>query len=177
VTTVRSRAHSQSATGSQSQCAAVSTDLHRPTTESQPGPPIPAGTLAPSAHYQREERRPSRPGEDPTTTVGSDQGLRFTIRIAPVGCQALRRNARDIGHAKGNGLLASGVSQTFRQGVALRVGKDGWVSRQQKPSRQVPVDEQIQVVLAVLKGELSLAEAARRQGCPRRGWATGGPAA
>jgi len=36
------------------------------------------------------------------------------------------------------------------------------VSRQQKPSRQVSVDEQIQVVLAVLKGELSLAEAARR---------------
>jgi hypothetical protein len=33
------------------------------------------------------------------------------------------------------------------------------VSRSQKPSRQVAVDEQIQVVLAVLKGELSLAEA------------------
>jgi transposase len=46
----------------------------------------------------------------------------------------------------------------------LRVGKDGWVSRRQKPSRQVSVDEQIQVVLAVLKGELSLAEAARRHG-------------
>jgi hypothetical protein len=52
------------------------------------------------------------------------------------------------------------VSQTFRQGVELRGRKDGWVSRQQKPSRQVSVDEQIQVVLAVLKGELSLAEAA-----------------
>jgi hypothetical protein len=38
------------------------------------------------------------------------------------------------------------------------------VSRQRKPSRQVSVDEQIQVVLAVLKGELSLAEAARRHG-------------
>jgi transposase len=38
------------------------------------------------------------------------------------------------------------------------------VSRQQKPSRQVSVDEQIHVVLAVLKGELSLAEAARRHG-------------
>jgi transposase len=38
------------------------------------------------------------------------------------------------------------------------------VSRQQKPSRQVPVDEQIQVVLAVLKDELPLAEAARRHG-------------
>jgi transposase-like protein len=38
------------------------------------------------------------------------------------------------------------------------------VSRQQKPSRQVSVDEQIQVVLAGLKGELSLAEAARRHG-------------
>jgi transposase len=38
------------------------------------------------------------------------------------------------------------------------------VSRQQKPSRQVSVDERIQVVLAVLKGELSLAEAARRHG-------------
>lgn len=38
------------------------------------------------------------------------------------------------------------------------------MSRQQKPSRQVSVDEQIQVVLAVLKGELSLAEAARRHG-------------
>jgi hypothetical protein len=36
------------------------------------------------------------------------------------------------------------------------------VSRQQKPSRQVLVDEQIQVVLAVLNGELSLAGAARR---------------
>jgi transposase-like protein len=48
------------------------------------------------------------------------------------------------------------------------------VSRQRKPSRQVSVDEQIQVVLAVLKGELSLAEAARRHGCPRRRWATGG---
>jgi transposase len=46
----------------------------------------------------------------------------------------------------------------------LRVGKDGWVSRQQKPSRPVSVDEQIQVVLAVLKGELSLAEPARRHG-------------
>jgi transposase len=38
------------------------------------------------------------------------------------------------------------------------------VSRQQKPSRQVSVDEQIQVVLAVLNGELLLAEAARRHG-------------
>jgi transposase len=38
------------------------------------------------------------------------------------------------------------------------------VSRQRKPSRQVQVDEQIQVVLAVLRGELSLAEAARRHG-------------
>ncbi|MFI1400406.1 hypothetical protein [Streptomyces sp. NPDC020681] len=38
------------------------------------------------------------------------------------------------------------------------------MSRSQKPSRQVSVDEQIQVVLAVLKGELSLAEAARRHG-------------
>jgi transposase len=38
------------------------------------------------------------------------------------------------------------------------------MSRQQKPSRQVSVDEQIQVVLAVLKGELSLAGAARRRG-------------
>jgi transposase len=49
----------------------------------------------------------------------------------------------------------------------LRVGKDGWASRQQKPSRQVSVDEQIQIVLAVLAvltGELSLAEAARRHG-------------
>lgn len=36
------------------------------------------------------------------------------------------------------------------------------MSRQRKPSRQVSVDEQIQVVLSVLKGELSLAEAARR---------------
>jgi transposase len=56
------------------------------------------------------------------------------------------------------------VSQTFRQGVELRVGKHGWVSRRRKPSRQVSVDEQLQVVLAVLKGELSLAEAARRHG-------------
>jgi hypothetical protein len=32
------------------------------------------------------------------------------------------------------------------------------VSRQQKPSWQVSADEQIQVVLAVLNGELSLAE-------------------
>jgi putative transposase len=40
------------------------------------------------------------------------------------------------------------------------------VSRSQKPSRQVAVDEQIQVVLAVLKGELSLAEAARRHKGP-----------
>jgi transposase len=38
------------------------------------------------------------------------------------------------------------------------------VSGQREPSRQVSVDEQIQVVLAVLKGELSLAEAARRHG-------------
>jgi pimeloyl-ACP methyl ester carboxylesterase len=38
------------------------------------------------------------------------------------------------------------------------------VSRQRKPSRQASVDEQMQVVLAVLKGELSLAEAARRHG-------------
>jgi transposase InsO family protein len=38
------------------------------------------------------------------------------------------------------------------------------VSRQRKPSRHASVDEQIQVVLAVLKGELSLAEAARRHG-------------
>jgi transposase-like protein len=48
------------------------------------------------------------------------------------------------------------------------------VSRPQKPSRQVSVDKQTQVVLAVLKGELSLAEAARRHGVPRRRWATGG---
>lgn len=46
----------------------------------------------------------------------------------------------------------------------MRVGKDGWVSGQLRPSRQVSVDERIQVVLAVLKGELSLAEAARRRG-------------
>jgi len=38
------------------------------------------------------------------------------------------------------------------------------VSRQQKPSRQASVHERIQVVSAVLKGELSLAEAARRHG-------------
>lgn len=38
------------------------------------------------------------------------------------------------------------------------------MSRQRKPSRHASVDEQIQVVLAVLKGELSLAEAARRHG-------------
>jgi transposase len=38
------------------------------------------------------------------------------------------------------------------------------VSRQRNPSRQVQVDEQIQVVLAVLRGEPSLAEAARRHG-------------
>jgi DNA-binding transcriptional regulator YiaG len=38
------------------------------------------------------------------------------------------------------------------------------VSRHQKPSRQVSVDEQLPVVLAVLMGELSLAEAARRHG-------------
>jgi transposase len=38
------------------------------------------------------------------------------------------------------------------------------VSRSQKPSRQVAVDEQIQDALGVLKGELSLAEAARRHG-------------
>jgi transposase len=45
-----------------------------------------------------------------------------------------------------------------------RVTKGVWVSRSQKPSRQVAVDEQIQVELAALKGELSLAEAARRHG-------------
>jgi transposase len=38
------------------------------------------------------------------------------------------------------------------------------VGRSQKPSRQVAADEQIQAVLAVLKGELSLAESARRHG-------------
>ena len=38
------------------------------------------------------------------------------------------------------------------------------MSRQRKPSRQVSVDEQIQVVLAVVKGESSLAGAARRHG-------------
>jgi transposase len=38
------------------------------------------------------------------------------------------------------------------------------VSRQRKPSRHASVDEQIQVVLAVAKGGLSLAEAARRHG-------------
>jgi hypothetical protein len=49
------------------------------------------------------------------------------------------------------------------------------VSRQRKPSRQVSVDEQIQVVLAVLNGELSLAEAARRHGVAfGEAWATGG---
>jgi transposase len=40
------------------------------------------------------------------------------------------------------------------------------VGRQQKPSRQVPVDEQIQVVLAVLKGELPLAGQHAGMGCP-----------
>jgi transposase len=35
------------------------------------------------------------------------------------------------------------------------------VSRQQKPSRQVSVDEQIQVVLPVVKGRVVLAEARR----------------
>jgi transposase len=38
------------------------------------------------------------------------------------------------------------------------------VSRQRKPSRHASVDEQIEVVLAVAKGGLSLAEAARRHG-------------
>ncbi|MGH3327183.1 MAG: helix-turn-helix domain-containing protein [Streptomycetales bacterium] len=38
------------------------------------------------------------------------------------------------------------------------------MSRSQKPSRQVPVEARTQVVLAVLHGELSLAEAARRHG-------------
>ncbi len=56
------------------------------------------------------------------------------------------------------------MSQTFRQGVELR-GREGWLGEQTaEASRQVSVDEQIQVVLAVLKGELSLAEAARRHG-------------
>ena len=32
------------------------------------------------------------------------------------------------------------------------------------------MDEQIQVVLAVLKGDLSLAGAGRGMGCPRRRW-------
>ncbi|MGW1881520.1 hypothetical protein [Streptomyces sp. NPDC001970] len=40
------------------------------------------------------------------------------------------------------------------------------MSRQQKPSRLVSVDEQIQVVLAVLKGQLPLAEAVRRHVLP-----------
>ena len=38
------------------------------------------------------------------------------------------------------------------------------MSRQQKPSRQVSVDEQVQVVSAVLKGEWPLAGAACRHG-------------
>ncbi|MFC5265835.1 hypothetical protein ACFPJ1_27295 [Kribbella qitaiheensis] len=38
------------------------------------------------------------------------------------------------------------------------------MSRRQKPSRQLSVDDQIQVMWAVSKGELSLAEAARRHG-------------
>jgi transposase len=48
------------------------------------------------------------------------------------------------------------------------------VSRQRKPSRHASVDEQIQVVLAALKGELSLAEAARRHGVTSATGATGG---
>jgi hypothetical protein len=47
------------------------------------------------------------------------------------------------------------------------------VSRQQKPSRPVSVDEQIQVVLAVLKGELSPAGAARRHGVSSAAAGTG----
>jgi len=38
------------------------------------------------------------------------------------------------------------------------------VSRSKKPSQQVPVDERVRVVLAVLAGEMSMAEAARRHG-------------
>jgi transposase len=38
------------------------------------------------------------------------------------------------------------------------------MSRSQKPGRTVPVDERFRVVLAVLQGEMSVAEAARRHG-------------
>jgi len=38
------------------------------------------------------------------------------------------------------------------------------MSRSQKPARTVPVDERFRVVLAVLQGEMSVAEAARRHG-------------
>jgi transposase len=38
------------------------------------------------------------------------------------------------------------------------------MSRSQKPGRTVPVDERFRVALAVLQGEMSVAEAARRHG-------------
>lgn len=38
------------------------------------------------------------------------------------------------------------------------------MSRSQKPGRTVPVDERFRVVLAVLQGEMSVAEAAPRHG-------------
>jgi hypothetical protein len=60
--------------------------------------------------------------------------------------------------------MSTWSGSNFRRGLGGGLGKDGWVSRQQKPSRQVSVDEQIQVVLAVVKGESSLAGAARRRG-------------
>jgi transposase len=38
------------------------------------------------------------------------------------------------------------------------------MSRARKPSRTVPVDERFRVVLAVLRGEMTVAEASRRHG-------------
>lgn len=38
------------------------------------------------------------------------------------------------------------------------------MSRSRKPSRQVSIDERVRVVLGVLAGEMSMAEAARRHG-------------
>jgi hypothetical protein len=52
------------------------------------------------------------------------------------------------------------VRHAFWQSLRLRVHGGCQGERQRKPSRQASVDEQIQVILAVLKGKLSLAEAA-----------------
>jgi hypothetical protein len=57
------------------------------------------------------------------------------------------------------------TESNFLAGSLLRTGWEDWLMSRRGHS-QLPVEERMRVVLAVLSGELTIAEAARRHGTP-----------